>query len=245
MKKCILAFICLAAIATAGPVISFPNFSSIAGLTLNGTASQNGSALQLTPNTTSQAGSAWFSSAVDISGGFDTTFIYTLANSGGIGAADGIAFVLQTVGTSALGSAGGGIGAQGIANGVAVALRTFSHNDVEVDSCAGAISIGGCIVGGNTSSQTVFGTNTVEVIYLPSGTLNVKFDGTQVLSDSINLVTAIGSPSVFAGFTGGTGSGFETQSIDSWTLTATPEPATFGAVGAFGLMLIGFARRRK
>ncbi|HLV88520.1 MAG TPA: hypothetical protein VKV39_16160 [Candidatus Sulfotelmatobacter sp.] len=69
-----------------------------------------GTLLRLTPNVGYQGGSAWFNTPQPVSGPFTTTFTFQLAPSGG---ADGIAFVIQNSGTSALGPTGCGEGFAG------------------------------------------------------------------------------------------------------------------------------------
>ena len=64
----------------------------------NGSATVTGSgALQLTPNTAFQAGSAWFVTQQPVSGPFSTTFSFQLsgAQANSSGPADGIAFLIQ------------------------------------------------------------------------------------------------------------------------------------------------------
>jgi hypothetical protein len=250
MKSLLGAFALAAGLACAGP-INYANFSSTAGLNLVGTTTQSGSLLQLTSNAGGQAGAAWYtSSQVDVADGFTTTFSYTFSNGSGI-PADGIAFVIQNsaAGTGALGISGFGLGASTINNAVAIAFRNYIYKDVEVDACGAGnnLSIGSCLVG-STSSQTLFGTHNVQINYNP-GTLVIILDGTQILSDSINLASAMNLTSgkyAYVGFTGATGGEVETQTINSWTLdVAAPEPGTFGLVTGIALGLIGLARRRQ
>ncbi len=173
MKVRITKLVMLAAIAAlvvlAGttPVLAqspnFPNFSSIANLTLNGNAAQNGNVLRLTPNTTNQAGSAWFNTQQPVSAAFSTTFSFQLSgantviggcilNPFGFCPADGISFTIQNSALTALGPDGCGIGfgdsstgctppTGGITNSVAVEFDIFqnpddpSNNHVSVQSC--------------------------------------------------------------------------------------------------------------
>lgn len=218
--------------APAATIINYPSFSSVAGLTLNGNATQSGNTLSLTTAAGGEAGSAWYSSLVNVVNGFDTSFQYNL--SGGSGA-DGITFTVQTQGTSALGVGGGGLGANGITNAVSTAFRTYVYNDVEVDSCGQnvGVSVGSCVVASN--STTTRGLHTARVVYTP-GTIQVYLDGVSQFTASLNLANAIvlsGGTSAYVGFTGGTGGATDNQVINSWTLATpdavrgVPEPATF------------------
>jgi legume-like lectin family protein len=159
----------IAALVVSGvmPVLAqspnFPNFSSIANLTLNGNAAQSGNVLRLTPNTTDQAGSAWFNTQQPVGAAFSTTFTFQLSGANtmqngcvpdqfGFCPADGIAFVIQNSALTALGPDGCGIGfgdsstgcapsTGGITNSLAVEFDIFqnaddpSNNHVSVQSC--------------------------------------------------------------------------------------------------------------
>jgi hypothetical protein len=119
-----------------------------------------------------------------------TTFTYTINPVG----ADGLAFVIQNdpSGSSALGGAGDNLGASGIANGVAIAFRTYVFNDVEIDSCGvgNTISIGGCVVA-SIPEAGLGGTHTVRIAE-SGGILKVYLDGSQILSGAISLANGVG-----------------------------------------------------
>lgn len=77
---------------------------------LNGSASNTGEdCYQLTPAINTQTGSVWYADQVDLTQPLDLQFLINLGSMDGNGA-DGICFVLQTVGTNALGESGGGLG---------------------------------------------------------------------------------------------------------------------------------------
>ena len=166
MKVRITRLIMVAAIAAlvvmgaVTPVLAqspnFPNFGSVANLTLNGNAARSGTALQLTPAAPYQDGSAWFNIAQPVAGAFSTTFTFQLSGSTntGFGPADGIAFVIQNSALTALGPNGCGIGfggsayctpGSGIPNSLAVEFNTFnngtgvdpSNSDVTIQNCSG------------------------------------------------------------------------------------------------------------
>jgi Bacterial lectin len=79
-------------------------FSST-GLALNGSAKLNGTRLRLTDGGPSEAGSGFYTTPLNIQS-FSTAFSIQLTNPN----ADGMAFVIQNAGTTALGADGGGLG---------------------------------------------------------------------------------------------------------------------------------------
>ena len=102
-----------------------------------------GAAIRLTPSAARQSGAVWYSRPQDVGEGFDTSFTFeisspsqvcgvmddehTLCRSRG---ADGLAFVIQGSSPVALGSAGAGLGYDGIDNGIAVELDSYFNYDL-------------------------------------------------------------------------------------------------------------------
>jgi len=88
--------------------ITYNNFGSTAGLVLNGSASQVGGNLQLTPAAGNQAGTAWHQTQQPVIGGFVTSFAFRI---GGPGGADGMTFIIHDdpAGTGALCQGGGSL----------------------------------------------------------------------------------------------------------------------------------------
>ena len=75
---------------------------------LNGTAAATGEdCYELTSAINAQTGSVWYADQVDLSQPLDLQFTINLGSFDFSGA-DGICFVMQTVGTDALGESGGG-----------------------------------------------------------------------------------------------------------------------------------------
>jgi MYXO-CTERM domain-containing protein len=108
---------------------SYCDFSSTTGLSINGNASRQGNVLRLTPDALWQQGSAFTTTQLpfDATTSFHTFFRFHIsANPGG---ADGLAFVLQSGGAGAIGSAGYGLGYLGIGSSFAVEFDTY-RNDV-------------------------------------------------------------------------------------------------------------------
>ena len=160
----------IAALVVGGatPVLAqspnFSNFSSTAGLSLNGVAAKSDTVLRLTPAAQAVAGSAWFNTPQPFANGFDTTFTFQL--TGGSGNADGIAFVIQNA-PSPLGALGyvgqggplgyggddGGDGGQGIPSSVAIEFDTYPNS---WDPNSGHIAVQSCGALPNTSHHAPF-----------------------------------------------------------------------------------------
>ncbi|MGC2727751.1 MAG: L-type lectin-domain containing protein, partial [Candidatus Sulfotelmatobacter sp.] len=118
--------------------------------------------LRVTPNATAVAGSVWYNAEQSVTAAFSTTFTFQLSGSQvtGYGPADGIAFVIQASGPSALGPAGCGEGfAQGscstptggITNSLAVDFKTY--NDGYPDPNNNSVSIVSAGTGPNCIDQ--------------------------------------------------------------------------------------------
>jgi len=229
------------------PTINFSNgFASVAGMTLNGTAvNSNDSRLQLTTGASSQAGSAFWSTPVNVQK-FVTDF--TLQLSGTAPLADGITFAIAANTPTALGPYGGGLGygpdqptgPPGIPNSVAVKFDIYS-NAGEGTNSTGLYSNG---ASPTTPSLDLTGTGVV----LGSGSTiaaHLSYDGTMLsltLNDPVNggtythsfpidIPRVIGSASAYVGFTGGTGGLTASQKILTWTFATAPlvAPVTFEA----------------
>ncbi|MGB7846594.1 MAG: L-type lectin-domain containing protein [Candidatus Acidiferrum sp.] len=179
----VVIFLCLGGRrANAQQTFSYSDFSSTAGLQLNGRAAPvvNGNGLtvlRLTPNTPGVPSSAWYTNPANsvelpvplpLANGFSTTFTFQITAPAGIGSADGIAFVVQNdpTGTSALGGGGGGIGFAGLTESFAIEFDTFCNGgDICTPagtpnakySSADELSVNSCGPNANTSDHTVLG----------------------------------------------------------------------------------------
>jgi hypothetical protein len=129
-------------LANAATVINYPDFSSVAGLTINGNAAQVGNVLRVTPAIDGQSGSVFSTSTVSLAVGasFSTQFQFRFTNPDlnfcdnfagpGTGCgADGLVFVVQTVGNN-VGGAGGGIGYSGINNSVGIEFDNWWNEEI-------------------------------------------------------------------------------------------------------------------
>jgi hypothetical protein len=121
------AFCTLAGSAAFADSITYNDFSSTAGLTLAGSATDTGTAIALTPQTTSSAGAVYSSNAFALGAGdsFSTTFQFQIAASSSGVNANGFAFVLTTA-PGNLGQANGQLGLSS-ATSVAVEFSTFGN----------------------------------------------------------------------------------------------------------------------
>lgn len=118
-----LAIRALPLLIIALPIFSYAQYSTL------GSASANGpDCFTLTPAANSQGGAVWSNTPIDPNQPFDIRgSIYLGNNNGG---ADGAAFVMQTIGTSAIGSTalGGSIGYGGLTPSLIVEFDTYQNS---------------------------------------------------------------------------------------------------------------------
>jgi hypothetical protein len=204
-----------------GGSINFANGFSSAGMQLNGSATLSGSALQLTDGATpNEAGSAFWSSPVNVKG-FTTDFTFVLNSN-----ADGITFVIQNAGLTALGKPGGGLGFATLGSSTALKFDLFNNNG-EGNNSTGvynkgaspqvpATTIGG---GVNLHSGDIMHAH----ITYSGSTLTLTITDTVVPADTFTtswtvfIPTEVGGNTAFVGFTGSTGSIPGAQQILTWT----------------------------
>ena len=222
----------------AAPTIDFSNgFSSVKGLTLNGSATNSDdSRLQLTTGATYQAGSVFANTPVNVQS-FATDFTFQL--SGTLPLADGITFTLQSNAPTALGPFGGGLGygpslpsgGHGILNSVAVKFDVYGNAGEGLDST-------GLYVNGASPTVPAVDLTSSGVILSSGDTISahLAYDGTNLYLTLRNPVTGrvyagrfaidipktIGGTTAYVGFTGGTGALTASQKILTWTFMSQP-----------------------
>ncbi len=196
---------------------NFANFSNISKFKLNGTTSQSGTVLRLTSAVGNQAGSAFYTTPVPVGAdtSFSTHFQYKIHSGNG---ADGLVFMLQNsgAGINALGAPGGGLGYSGIAPSLAVVVRTYTSNRVEIclNGC-GTVAAYPPPYSLRGSSQHIWidynGTTNVMSVFVAQ--TNTK-PASAVMTYNYNL-TNLGAQA-YMGFSAGTGAVVDIHDIEAW-----------------------------
>ena len=261
----------LALPAQAVLVVNKPDFSDVSDLTLNGAAAQVGNVLRLTPSLTGQGGSAFSTNQISLgSDASFSTFFELNINAPFNGGADGIVFVVQTVGNN-VGGVGGGIGYNGLNNSVGVEFDTFQNgnfgdinaNHVGIDTNGNLTSIAVAdatpVLGQMDQGVPIFGwvdydgnSDLLEVRVSPNSTRPAA----ALVSANLDIPAILGQTNAFVGFTAGTGAAGNNHDVLRWQLDntfnpiggAVPEPGTLGLLALSGLALVGLGgvgRRRK
>lgn len=229
--------------ATAMADFNYPDFSSIADLTLNGNASQATWVLRVVPALESQAGSAWYTASKQhLSDGFDTTFQFIIVGGSG---GDGLAFVIQNSSDTVLGGGGSDLGYGGIDSSLAIEFDTFGFfpefaNHISVQSRGTDFNS----AEDQYSLRQVFSPinfrdgnpHTVTVRYRP-GVLLVFLDNlpAPLIAIALNLQNINGdnildgSGDAWVGFTAGTGAATDDHDILSWNFDETSGSLPTGA----------------
>jgi hypothetical protein len=232
--------------------VSFPDFSDLSDFTLNGSAAAastvDGNVLRLTPNSGNQAGSAYLTQPIPLTPGssFASSFCFRIGPAAG---ADGLAFVVQSQGATALGSIGGGIGYQGVSPSVAVQFD--SYPDVVPEDHLGIDLNGALDSGANAAAGFDLDSNTLLCAWVDylGGTLEVRIANSTTRPAAATLSTAVDVPgtvgqSAFFGFSAATGGEIDAHDIVNWTLQVSAvQVPTLGttALVLFGVALAGLA----
>jgi len=220
--KSIFAILCLCL-----PFVLQAQSSSDKPYHINGNAFQeNCNCYTLTPDQNFQSGSVWNINKIDLRQSFDYQFEIYLGCTDTEGA-DGIAFVLQPIST-VVGTAGNGLGFQGIHPSIGVLIDTWQNTD-DNDPAYDHLSIATNGVIQHATPNDLTGA----IPALPNNaniedcrwhnlhiqwnaaaqTLTATVDGLQHVQATINLVDVIfgGNPQVFWGFSASTGGGKNAQ----------------------------------
>lgn len=184
---------------------------------------------RLTSEANFQNGTVWYGEQIDLNQAFDIQFRMNLGSIDGNGA-DGICFVLQTVGTSAIGASGGGMGYLDFGTSLGVEFDTWQngeYNDPGFDHIAihrdGNISHNSPLQLGGPVQMDPFNQNTedgqdhvVQINWDPATqTMQVYFDCTFRVQAQVDLINSIfsGQNLVYWGFTAATGGSFNNQTV--------------------------------
>jgi len=256
MKNLSLFLLCALVLLAAAPVqaqFSYPNFGSVAGLVLNGSAAP-GFPVAPEPSVVlrlmdglgghGQASSAWYKKPVPVSGGFRVEYVFNLNTCVGIGCADGYAFVIQNsvATTAALGGFGGYLGysvapgVAGIENSLAIEFDDFQNTalDDPNDNHIGAQS---CGIAPNTSDHATCdlslaptlaivlpdGANHKVEITYTPGILDTIVDGVPVMHTTVDLSSLLSLTNGEAYIGFTAGAGSGGQNADILAWSFTPE----------------------
>lgn len=255
----------LACILTTAPcavaAFTYPNFASTNGLNLVGDAFQHGPRLRLTRADRHQIGGAWHITKQHVAAGFQTSFAFEVSEPDPNFGADGFAFIVQNVSSTALDQGSGsslgfmdiGTGA-GLENFLAVEFDT--HNSgITFDTNGNHIAIQSKSTGqpriflGSANPPFTIqggGIHTAQITYEP-GVLRIAVDNspTPLLQVNVDLGALLGLTDhrAWVGFTAATGAAWENHDILSWTFATTvPEPSCMVLVLTASLMC--WSRRR-
>lgn len=266
IARCVLFTACAAAIALAAwtrsaraDIVDFSNFVAnsngapgYAGPTFNAGMDT----VTMTTAVNSEAGSIWYNGTSGPGGlpqqsitNFVANFTYTDGSNGG---ADGVAFVLQNSGTTALGGAGGSIGYQGIASSAADVFNIFSGQGGSTTVYSNASNFDATLF--RPTGQVFLGTQNrpinVTLSYTSSNqTLvermvdTVKNTTSFKVYTGINIPTDVGGNTAFVGFTGGTGGVNAIQSISNFSFTTGNAPPVPGPARFQPITLTGFTQQ--
>jgi fibronectin type 3 domain-containing protein len=220
-------------------------------LTLNGSAAINGSVLELADGQQGEASSAFSRSRLDVTS-FSTQFSLHLPHAD----ADGLTFVIQNAGPTALGAGGGNLGygadgrdQQGIANSVAVKFDLYDNSGEGPDSTGlylngaspenvGSIDLSGS--GINLHNGDVFAVAmSYDGAILKVTITDAATGASSTQSYAVDIPSTVGGGTAYVGFTGATGELTATLDVANWmfksTLAGAPAaPSGLSAVASAG-----------
>ena len=180
--------------------------------------------LTLTDNSGSQGRSAFYNTPVPASASFTANFVYTDANEGG---ADGVTFILQNQGLSALGGNGGsfGYGPNGVAITPSVGIYLNLYNSVNQVGFVSGGTVGAANATGNVNlhsgdpidvSVSYYAASQILGVTLTDPLQNESFSTSE---SGVNLASMLGGSSAWVGFTGADGGVASTQTISDFSFS--------------------------
>jgi hypothetical protein len=246
MKKIMAIAVVAVSVSAVWPAsgqTSYPNFSDVSRLQINGDAFQNGNKLTLTSALAGQHGSAFSLDRISLASNasFSTFFSFEILNRGGlpgygINGADGLTFTIQTV-ASNVGGGGGGIGYDGIDHSAMVEFDTYdngeaggsNHVAINTNGVLSDINGSGVATTGLLSPDFDLGDTWYAWVDYNGATQSLDARWSQTSSrPALSMIHAIldlpnilGRPDVFVGFTSGTGAGWGDHNILSWNFLDT------------------------
>ena len=211
--------------------ISYPNFASASGLTMNGAAINTGGVLRLVPGVSEEIGSAFTNRrVVSPKRSFKTRFRFSI-HDGSATPGEGMTFVLHRSGAEALGvPPGGGLGYIGIEPSLAVEFDLF-ENLGEGDPNGNHVAI---LRDGDTETHLATATPEFDLengtrwawIEYSAARKRTKIylsdtgskPGRPLLSFKRKLSRVLGGGKLRVGFTAASGAEYAVMDVQTWTL---------------------------
>lgn len=243
MKLFLLFFASVAGLAqTAKDGFVLNDFSSSKDLQLVEDAKRKGSVLRLTAAKRNQTGAAWMIEQQAVSEGFDTSFRFQLTEPGDKlhGGADGLAFVIQSLGPNAIagrGEAGGFALARGsnnpqkrgIPRSLAVFFDTYRNEGEDPSDNFAAVFTNSdgywlprrlAVSSDQLPVKLKDGrVHDVRIVYQrPQLVVFLDQNPDPILSVAVDIASVVGAEGKgYVGFTAATGGGFENHDVLSWS----------------------------
>ncbi len=224
-------------IIRASYAFDFASFASSSGLTTNGKASVVAPVLRLTQNIAGQVGSAFLSSPMPLGpdSSFSTRFVFRM--HGAADGSDGLTFIVQGVGATALGGQGNGIGYAGIARSLAIELDADKDGGDPNGNHIGILSNGSRSPHLATStppfdmedgqSHTLWaeynGTANTLRVYIAQGIVTQRPASPAITLTGIDLPALVGTNAWF-GFSAAAAKPANYHDISAWSLTVDYRP---------------------
>jgi len=198
-------------------------FTASSGMAMNGTTQLSGTGLVLTNGGQYQAGSAWYSTPVNVQA-FTTNFTFQLTSA----VADGFTFAIQNNNSTIVGASAGNLGYGYIPSSVAIKFDLFNNQGEGSDStglftngtppmtpAVDMTSSGVNLHSGDTMAVQLVYNGTTLTMTITDTVTKASFS----TSWTINIPSTLGSNTAYVGFTGGTGYSTAVQKILTWTFT--------------------------